>query len=488
MDSYKAEKVDVSSGDAGAVKGLAFKGGKALFLRHLSGFAVNFTGGIVLARLLGPEVLGLYFISYTVFVILRQFIDLGIGVHIIRLPSNPSPAEYKSAFTLQQAAALAACFFTAFVVSPSAASWYGHEEIGLLIASAAAGGYFSSWQSLPLSKLEREMDYKKVGLIEFVEVLVFNASAVILAWKGAGVAGLAVGNLLRGLVPALMALWLGGLTPGFSKDRASMASVIRGASPVLGINLSIWVIMAAPPVLVGKLSGPKALGIAQLAYSLMSSTMFVSSIFQRVGLTSLAKFQDDPVRFNKAVKGMVQLLFIIYIPLTMGVASLSPWWAPFIYGSEWAGMDGVILIAALPLTAVALLTVFLSALLSKGHASLVLKQSILHAVIYWTVMALTASSLGALSVPVTHTAAMTAGCLFIYGYSKYCGPFDYAPLAAGFLSGAAIMAISWFSAKAGYVFVPFILWPAFAGLYILFSVSARETVAMFMNSLRGELR
>lgn len=466
------------------VKGLAFKGGRNLFIRHVLGFAINFTGGIFIARLLGPEVMGLYFISFTLLIVLRQLIDFGISVHFIRLPSAPGPRLIKNAYAFQQAIAVAGTIISVFFLSRFAARWYGHEELAILIAAASIGAYFNSWQSIPLSRLEREMDYKKIGFIEVSEILVFNLAAVTGAFMGHGIYGLAAGSILRGFVPAVISVAVTGMRPAFSKETEVVKSLIHSTSPILGSNLVLWIIMAAPPVIVGSLSGTRELGLAQLAYTLLGNTMFIATIFQRISLSSLSKFQDDPENFNKAVQRILQILFLIYIPLTMGLASISPWWVTLIYGSQWAGMDRVILIAAIPVTTAALLIVLLSALYSKGLTGVVLKQNIVHAVIYWAVMWAIASKYGAVSVPAAHLVAMSAGYMFIYAYSKECGKLRYKPLAAWLLAGAGVMSFSWYMASKGAVYMPFILWPLFIAAMVLLSSSARQAAASFLQNVK----
>src|SRR3989337_2913542 len=445
---------DLAGLDVSSVKALALKGGKLLLLRHVLGFSINFSCGIVLARFLGPEVLGLYFISYTLLIILRQFIDFGIGTHLIRLPLSPTPGDFKTAFTVQQFLGVVSVNVVIAFVGPFASKWYGHGELFFLTLSAGIGAYFNSWQSIPLSQLERKMEYNKVGIIEIVEILAFNLAAVIGAVIGMGIWGLVVGNILRGLIPAVMAVLLTGLRPTFSRDKKAVSSLAHETLPLVGSNLVLWLIMFAPTILVGTFAGIKALGIAQLAYSILGSTMFIATIFQRVSLTSLAKFQDNMENFNRAVQQVLYLLFVIYIPLT----------------------------------ASALLLIILSALLSKGLASIVFRQNITHAVIYWIVMGVTVAAFGALSVPVAHLAAMSAAYIFIAGYARCCGHIDYKPLFAGFLAGIVTMMLSWFAVKRGNLLIPFLLWPAFSLLLFVSSASVRQSAAIFFYNVRGDSR
>ncbi len=466
------------------LKSLAVAGGKALLVRHVVGFTINFAGGVVLARLLGPEVLGLYFISYTLFLIFRQLIDCGIGTHLIRLPCEPTSFELRSAFTLQQCVGIISAVVGLALIGPFAAKWYGHHELLWLIGSAGIGAYFYSWQSVPLALLERGLHYQKVGVIEVSELVAFNLVAVTGAIAGAGIAGLALGNVLRGLAPAVAARLLNKLRMALLLDFRSSRSLMLTVSPILGSNLVVWLIMLAPPVLLGSLAGVRDLGLAQLAYSLLGHTMVVASIFQRISLTALSRLQEDMGRFNKAVQQFLHLLSVIYITLTMGIASFSPWWIPLLYGERWAEMDRVMLVGAVPVTASALLSILLSALLAKGQASLVLKQNMLHAVIYWVVLSAAASSYKALAVPVSHLTAMSAGYLFLAGYHTYCGKLDYKSLALTFMAGVAIMALSWHAVREQTLLLPIGLWVIFVSLWVILSQATREQLLTALRAVK----
>ena len=469
------------------LKSAVFKGGRALFLRHIAGFLINFTGSLILARTLGPEILGLYFISYTIFLICRGVIDFGIKTYLIRLPSISSTEVYITAFTFQQGLAIFCSIITVLIISPISARWYGHKELLPLIVSAGIGAYFYSWHSIPIALMERRFEYKKVGIVEVSEILIFNLVAVICTFAGAGLLGLTLGNVLRGFLPALLSVTLTRFRPGLLINKKAITSLIQTAYPIFGSEFTVWLIVLAPPVLVGSIAGVKALGMAQLAYTVLGYTMIIATIFQRVSLTAFSRLQNEKELFNNAVHKALQLLSFIYIPLTMGIASLSPWWVPVIYGYKWSGMENVILIAALPVTASALFSIILSALISKGHVDIVLKQNILHAVIYWISMAILASPLDALSVPVTHLIAMSSGYLFIYGYNKYCGKLDYKTVTLSFIIGGGIMFISWYSTVMGNMVIPFIGWGIFlvGSLFILAGVKA--TVITSFNTYKGKL-
>lgn len=448
------------------LKSLAFSGIKTLFLRHLVGFIINFAGGVFLARILGPEIIGLYFISFTLLTLFRGIIEFGIRIHFIRVPCEPSQEEIKVAFTFQQGLGLLSLVFVVALVAPLAVYWYGYKELLPLVASAGISAYFYSWQNIPTTLLERKLSYAKVGIIEVSEILVFNLVSVAGAFAGVGILGLSIGNILRGLVPAILAKTITSFKPTILVNKKAFAGLIKAVSPILGSSIVIWIIMLAPPVLIGSISGAKALGIAQLAYTVLGNTVVISAIIQRVGLSALSRVQEDKERFNNAVNKTFQILALFYTPLIMGISSFSPLWVPLVYGNEWKEMSNIMLIAAIPMVIIAPFSILASALFAKGLAKIIFKQTIIYMIIYWSVMAILAKSLGALSVPIAHLLAMLSKYILIYGYKKYCGKIDYKKVIFYFLIGIAIMFISYFTVEKGNILIPSILW----GLFLLMIV------------------
>lgn len=208
--------------NAEEVKKSAIKGGRALVIRHLAGFAVNFSGTVYLARTLGPEALGLFFISFTLYMILRQLIDFGLNTYFISFNGEPDRAELNSAFLLQQAVGLGGMAIVMGYLAPASANWYLKDTLWALMLCAGIGAYLNSFQSVPLAMLEQRMRYARVGLVEVVEILSFNAVAVFFVYIGWGVYGLAAGFVARGLFPALLAIKLSGIKPGFTNGGAKV--------------------------------------------------------------------------------------------------------------------------------------------------------------------------------------------------------------------------------------------------------------------------
>ncbi|MFH1824984.1 MAG: oligosaccharide flippase family protein [Candidatus Firestonebacteria bacterium] len=451
---------DVFEISADNLSPVILKGFKNLFFRHVMGFLIHFTGSLILARKLGPEIMGLYFISYTVFMVLRGVIDFGLQTHFIRLQNAPSHEEVSVAFTFQLIIAIV-CVILIFLISPLISNWYNQKSLIILIISAGVGAFFYIFNSIPVSFLERKLEYNKVGVIEVGEFLVFNLVAVIFVFCGMGILGLVLGNILRGIFPSVLAMIYTGFVPKISTDKKIFKDLFKQVSQIFYMNITVYAIMLAPVVLLAKLYSVGEYGLAQMAYTFLGYTMVIPSIFKRIGLTVLARVQDEEEKFNKLTYNFILLLSAGYVPLVMAVSAFSSIWIPFVYGQKWAGMDKVLMLASIPVCAGALFSILHSALLSKGQYGIVLKQNILHLVVYWMALMFLAE-IGASSVPITHIISMMAASyLFIYGYNKYCGKIKYGHITILFVVSTIILVLSFILIKNNQIIASIILWVVF---------------------------
>ena len=84
------------------IKGKSLAGVGALFRRQIIIKSVFFLGNIVLARILAPEVFGIYDIVTFIVQFFSTFGDVGLGAALIRKKGELSVEEMSTTFWLQQ--------------------------------------------------------------------------------------------------------------------------------------------------------------------------------------------------------------------------------------------------------------------------------------------------------------------------------------------------------------------------------------------------
>ena len=164
-----------------AVRGVALMLGRTVGVQ-----AFTFIGTIVLSRLLSPVDYGNFAIALTFQIVGRFITDLGLSAALIRRREAMTPVEEQTVTGISLAGSVAVSALLsvlAFVVLPilGAAS-----EIVRVVAVTSLALPLYSARAVPVIRLERLLDYKRLTWIESVDPIVFYAFAIPAALAGLG--------------------------------------------------------------------------------------------------------------------------------------------------------------------------------------------------------------------------------------------------------------------------------------------------------------
>jgi len=159
-------------------------------------------GGIVVARGLGPEPLGVFGIALFVVGVLALVADLGMRTVLIRRAAPVTELELGTCFTVQQGL-VTALVALLVMAAPAVATLYGQApgELAWLLRLLALDLYLRSWRGMSEVRLERELRYRELAVADVVGSVGYQAVAIGLVLAGWGVESLAwavlTGNVLR---------------------------------------------------------------------------------------------------------------------------------------------------------------------------------------------------------------------------------------------------------------------------------------------------
>src|SRR5207245_2811781 len=174
-------------------------GGVSLFSVRVASAVVALAGNVGLARLLGAEAFGLYAVVAYVLGIVTLCTDFGMHNCLIRWPGGIGRDVTDTMLTLRVGLLAGFAVLVLLVVGPLASAWYGSPDLYFLMAIALAGTSLGGVFRMSQSLLERDMEYPKVAMIEFVAGVGFYVPAVTMAYLGFGVYALAGGEVCRAL-------------------------------------------------------------------------------------------------------------------------------------------------------------------------------------------------------------------------------------------------------------------------------------------------
>lgn len=415
-----------------------------LVARHAAGFAVNFAGTLFIARTLGPDVWGTYFVAFVLLAIAQGVIERGTAGY---LTSRRDPAGAAATALVVQAVVGALTLAVIVLAATPASAAYGRPLLVPLLVGAGVSAFAYALRAVPLGLLEHRLRYRDVALVEVGELVVFNGVAVAGVAIGSGLEGLVLATMLRGPASALIA-WLVARPQLRVRPSLAAARELGGfVVPYSGANALGWVNLAAAPVIVGRIAGTDQLGLLQMAYTLVLYPQIITTVIGRVAFpvysrsATLGDVRGDVERSTAAIMRFAGSLML-------GVAIVSPLWVPALFGTAWMGMVPIITTVAAPLGVSMGFVALLAGLNARRFVGRAFVVGAMYSLCYWGLGALLVPLFGAIGLTVAQAISLATYLGYLWAFERAFGRIRIAPIlaryaiAAGGLVASALISTS----------------------------------------------
>ncbi len=407
---------------------------------------------MVLARLLLPETFGLFAMLALAVAVGMVFIEGGLGAALIQR-QDITPADENTVFWFNLAAGTA--FATVLVLAaPWIAGYFGQPVLAPLARVLAVNMIMTTLLTVPVSRLVRVLDFRRLTVLSAVSVSGAGVLAVVLALRGWGVWALAAQVLATNaiklsLVPVLAA-WRP--TGGFERER--FARLVEFGGWMLISNLLDIVARRAYTVLVGKYYTAADLGIFNRAVDTRNvPQVFIGTTFQRLAFPVFSRLQDDLERLRRALRDSLSATMALNLPVMAGVALVAENAVPVLFGHQW---DAVVPYLQVLCAAGALVPLQVGnrcVLTGLGHARLAFRLSLASQMLLLVVVIVTSQvSLQALAwgMVASQAASLLMHAVFtrrLLGYGLWAQLKDLAP----YLGLTAAMALAVLAQRAWFM-------------------------------------
>lgn len=293
---------------------------------------------VILARLIGPEGLGLVGIALLVLSGVQQFTNIGLNQALIYQKEDNVDSYLDTVWLLEigRGFLIGAVMFAA---APLIASVFSEPRAGDLVRAIALSPVLVGLKNPAIVYFEKNLDFHKefaykmgATSVRFV-VSVGYALVEPTAWA------FVVGFLAADVAKLVVSYAIVDFRPWFNFDRGAARELVDYGKWITGTSILTFLTTEGDDAFVGWLLGAASLGLYQYAYRLSNApaTEF-TQIISRVMFPAFSQVQDETERLRSMFITTLRMTALVSFPASVGIAAVTPSFVRAFLGSEWTGM------------------------------------------------------------------------------------------------------------------------------------------------------
>lgn len=290
---------------------------------------------LIVARLLSPEDYGLVGMAaiYLGLVTLLSEFGLGTAVLAIRELSFGQINQLNGlAVLLGLGGWLASC-----AVALPLGHFFHAPQLPLVVVAMSATFVITSFKTVPLALLQRDLRFKALALIDLSQAVVLAIAMVGFAVAGFRYWTLVCGAVLGAIISTAAVLRLRHPPLAWPRPQA-LKPAIALSSNVLISRLCWYISTRADFLVAGRMLGKAALGFYNVGWVL--ANVAVDKITALVGQVTPAFFsavQTDPAAMRRYLLRLTEGIALVTFPVSVGVALVARDFVLVVLGAKWAG-------------------------------------------------------------------------------------------------------------------------------------------------------
>lgn len=336
------------------------------FGERYSSLVVTLASSMLLARLLTPAQIGVFSLCASVTAVAGILRDFGVSEYLNQ-EKDLTQDKMRAAFGVAIAIAWSIGLLI-FSLRHLVAGYYREPLVADLLAVLSLNFLILPFASPAFALLSREMEFRKIFVVQIVSNSVQSALAVTLAWRGHGSMSLAWAPVAGILAQTLLVAWFrpreSMLMPGFKAAR----EVLRYGSMFVASRFIETFTRNAHEFIIAKQAGFAAVGLFSRAFGLIE--LFnnnVASAVMRVASPSFATDHRAGLPLHNVFARGTAIFTCVAFTFFGFLALMAPDLISVLFGHQWdaaAPLAQILAVALLPSYLISLAPLLLAA---TGH-------------------------------------------------------------------------------------------------------------------------
>ena len=274
--------------------------------------ALRLGGNLILTRLLFPEAFGMMAIINVACYGITVLVDMGLGQSIVQNERGNDPAFVNTAWTIQIILGFLIWFGLSALALPIA-TLYNVPQLAAMLPVVGFGSAIAGFNSTKLYTAQRNLEAKRVTLIELGTYAIGLLCTIYLAWLQKSVWSLVWGGLITSaLKTSASHLALHGIKNRFAWERDAFKHLIRFGRWIMWSSMLSFVSAEGARMLIGAVLDMRQLALFTLASTM--SLMFWQAILQ---LASRVFFPAYSEVYRSKPENLPSVLFKSRLAITL---------------------------------------------------------------------------------------------------------------------------------------------------------------------------
>nr|WP_294870116.1 lipopolysaccharide biosynthesis protein [uncultured Pedobacter sp.] len=328
------------------LKSHSISGGFNTVAGQVLSFGINILSTIILARLLVPGDYGLVAMVTTITGFITVFKDLGLSSAVIQT-KELKDEQVNSIFWIS----IGVSFVIALIVSllaPLLVAFYKEERLLNMTLVFAASIFVTGFSLQHNALMKRQMKFKTLSRIQIFSTVGSLLTGMFLAWKGFGYWSIVAISVSSPIYSTISLWFLCDWRPRFGFNSKGIKKLVSFGAGLTGFDLVNYFSRNMDNVLIGKFSGPSALGMYSKAYQLLLLPITqLRDPLNAVALPALSNLQNDKWKYNHFFCRYLFTLAFFSMPIVIYFAIFSHEIIFIVLGQKWIAASSIFKLLAI---------------------------------------------------------------------------------------------------------------------------------------------
>ena len=298
---------------------------------------ISWIATAIAARLLAPGDYGIMSMAMLAVGLVKMVDDFGLDAVLVQDRSIVGDSQARLAGLAIMIAAIA-CAGIALLAQPIA-GFFKEPEVAAVVSVLGTLTLIEALQVVPRAVLQREVDYRRLGWAQFIQVAVTQSVLVLGAYLGWRYWALVFSTLAGAAAVTLLLIAWRPYSVRWPRDLVRLAKPLLQGWRMLASRAAWYAYSSADQTIIGRILGKDALGAYSFATTFSTTvSQEISSVVSKVAPGVFSTVQDRRDELRRYFLILTELLAYLTLPVSFGLAVTADLVVQIVLGPQWSAV------------------------------------------------------------------------------------------------------------------------------------------------------